>query len=269
VTTYYFCASGYASQFATRTQLGKPRLAVLLTYAYPKDVQVVVNSTGVFREWVLDSGAYSVASSGKVIDLDKFIEDCACLRGSSGLRGIFALDVIGDHKASRVNADKMWGAGIPAIPTYHFGSPVQALRDLAKDFPRIALGGAARLPIVTRKKWAKACFKEVWPKRVHGLGFGARALLESIPFDSVDATTWVTTTQKYGVWTGLFGRLPPTSGITIDGMEGMIQRLLSIEAQAKVRWRGILREAHEEFTAHELAHLDSEFYNGAVSEVLG
>lgn len=64
------------------------------------------------RNWSMDSGAFSVANSGQVIELSRYIDECAMrLESDSSLVEVFALDVINDADASLRNAEEMWRQG--------------------------------------------------------------------------------------------------------------------------------------------------------------
>src|SRR5687768_9801946 len=89
-----------------------------------------------FRDWVLDSGAFSAFNSGAKIELAAYTDFCAeRLASDPKLSEVFALDVIGDWRAGRRNVDEMWRRGVPAIPCYHAGEPWEVLLDYAKEFP--------------------------------------------------------------------------------------------------------------------------------------
>ena len=140
-----------------------------------------------------------------------------------------ALDVIGDWKASIANAEKMWAAGVPAIPTYHVGSPWDALHYLGKNFPKIALGGA----VGYRKKdaWAQQCFARVWPKKVHGLGFGSARSILMLPWHSTDATNWEVGPCKFGSWRAYGGRMS-VRGQSVN-LRPEVEYYLELERKAK------------------------------------
>jgi hypothetical protein len=122
-----------------------------------------------YRDWVLDSGAFSAYVSGAVIENRAFIEEAKRLLATDKtLTEVFALDVIGDYKTSLRNCEEAWEQGLPAIPTYHAGEPESHLRDIAKRFPKIALGGVVGSK--NKLSWAKQCFARVYPKRIHGFG---------------------------------------------------------------------------------------------------
>jgi len=115
-------AVGSLHERAHRTALAPPtkRLpALLISYAYLKPF-LKNRHRYHFRDWVMDSGAFSAANSGKVIALPDYIATCRSLvQTDPTLAEVFALDVIGNPKASAANAAAMWAAGIPAIPCFH------------------------------------------------------------------------------------------------------------------------------------------------------
>src|SRR5688572_29598209 len=119
-------AVGSMHERAHRTALqpGADRLpALLISYVYLRQFQQNRHRYR-FRDWVMDSGAFSAANSGRVISLAEYVKVCHHLMATDPtLTEIFALDVIGDPKASAENAAAMWADGIPAIPCFHYGEP--------------------------------------------------------------------------------------------------------------------------------------------------
>lgn len=161
----------------------------------------------VYDEWVLDSGAFSAWNAGKEIDINKFMEECKHLMATDDkLVEIFALDVIGDWKASLKNAETMWNAGIPVIPCFHYGDPECALLEIAKNYPKIAVGGTVGIVKKRKRAFFKACFSRVWPKKVHAFGIASEDLLMSFPFHTADASSWNSGPCCFGNWTS-FGNL--------------------------------------------------------------
>lgn len=152
---------------------------------------------------VLDSGAFSVYNSGKVLDINDFIS----VAKESNADEIFALDKIGDYGQSQANTIKMWNAGIKAIPVYHIGEPVSYLDWCCKYTPvqKIALGSSAK----SRMIWLNQQFKYVWdkygPTKIHGFGMASFKAVDSFPFDSVDASSWATAAGRFGQYAGFTG----------------------------------------------------------------
>jgi hypothetical protein len=189
-----------------------------------------------YRDWVLDSGAFSAYASGTPIDLQKYIEQCQELLATDPkLVEVFSLDVIGDWRASLKNTEKMWAQGVPAIPAYHAkGEPWDVLLALARDYPKIALGGAVGLIASFKNKWAQQCFRRVWPKKIHGFGFGSEKSLMLLPWHSVDATNWEAGPCRFGRWNA-FGKMSVRG--SQQNLRSEVLFYLDLEARARGRWR--------------------------------
>lgn len=154
-----------------------------------------------YRRWCMDSGAFSVLYRGATINIDDYIAFCKDqLAADPTLIEIFALDVIRDWRQGLKNVDKMWAAGIPAIPTYHIGEPEDVLRGLARDYPKIGIGGLGWLKGRTvRRRYAEQVFQRVWPCAMHALALTGEDILSCVPWHSCDASSWVAG-PRYGTW---------------------------------------------------------------------
>jgi hypothetical protein len=177
---------------------GRP--ALLISYAYLTSWRRRPTWSA-YRDWVLDSGAYTAWTKGTPVDLVQYIYICQeLLAVDPTLTEIFALDVIGDWRGTRRNTELMWAAGIPAIPTYHPEEPEDVLIGYARDYPKIALGGVVGQPKAWKAAWVGQCFARVWPKKIHGLGMMSEELLAAYPFHSVDASNWEQGPCSFGYW---------------------------------------------------------------------
>lgn len=219
------------------------RPAILVSYVYLNGF-LRHRANIAYRDWVLDSGAFSAKHAGRTVKVADFI---ATAKSTLALvpppAEIYALDVIGDHLATKANCDVIKSAGVDAIPTYHLGEPWSALKELAAAYPKIAVGGIARLRGKEKLRWIEQVFARVWPKRVHGFGCGTEEIIMRFPFDSVDATTWVNP-SKYGAWKAYkpggrsYGYLSVPTGkmsLTPD-----IRWFLELEQRVQARWRASL-----------------------------
>lgn len=207
--------------------------ALLVSYVYLKPFQQAREKYG-FRDWVLDSGAFSAHMSGTEIKLQDYINTAKMLRElDPTLTEVFALDVIGDWKASLHNCEEMWKQGVPAIPTYHRGEPEHVLKTIAREYPKIALGGVARMKIDGKNAWAKQCFARIWPKKVHGFGFGSEVSVMEMPFHSVDATNWEMGPCAFGNWRA-YGKMSVRGGK--QDLRAEVDWYLKLEQRAKVKW---------------------------------
>lgn len=200
MTTVYLAWSTSGSETLRRHVNDEP---VDLLVAYPVLHQFLkVRADFNVRRWVLDSGAFSVFNSGAKINVEEYIATARDVDADE----VFGLDVIGDPAQTRMNLDRMWSAGIKAIPTYHRGSPISELRWCAANADKVAFGGVARMPEGPKVKWLKQAMQVVWPKKVHAFGCAGRNALDAAPFHSADASSWVYAPQKMGAWAGYTGR---------------------------------------------------------------
>lgn len=207
--------------------------AILVSYVY---LEGFLKNRHLYdiRDWVLDSGAFSAHASGVEINLDDFIATAKELQANDPqLTEVFALDVIGDWRASLKNCEKMWGAGVQAIPCFHVGEPWDVLLSIARDYPKIALGGAVGFR--DKENWAKQCFARVWPKKIHGFGFGSEKTIMALPFHSVDATNWELGPCKFGRWAAYGGSLRWRG--SKQNLRVEVEHYLKIERAAQSRWK--------------------------------
>lgn len=213
--------------------------ALLVSFVYLKTFRRL-QSTLSYRDWVLDSGAFSAFNIGSEIKLDDYIETCKQLLATDQtLTEIFSLDVIGDFKAGLKNNELMWKQGIKAIPCYHFDEPEWVLKEIAANFPKIALGGCAMVPVTTKLKWAEQCFARVFPKKIHGFGFGSQVFVERLPFDSVDSSSWCTSSQQFGKWKAFGDEYLRSRGTSILAE---IEFYLRVEREARGRWHKVMKQ---------------------------
>lgn len=233
---------------------GKPEAALLASYWY-LDMFLKVKDRIVYRDWVMDSGAFSAWRSGVSIDLDEYIETCKeLLAKDPKLTEVYSLDVIGDWRAGMKNLEYMHSKGVFALPTYHIGEPESLLMTLARDYPKIALGGVANVRGKAKHQWIQQCFGRIWPKKVHGFAVTTETDVMAAPWHSVDSTTWVNP-QKYGDWRSMWrqsatvtmGKRVRMSNKDIN-FRSEIDWFLQMEKRAQARWAKQMKEL-EELTA--------------------
>lgn len=208
--------------------------AVNLLVAYP-ELKAFEKNRHLFNvdNLCIDSGAFSVFNSGKTIDVNEYIATCKSVVADE----IFGLDVIGDAKATRRNLQKMWAAGVKAIPTFHYGSPWTELEWCMKGADKIALGGIAKMRGKKRDKWLGQCLARSWPKKIHVFGCTSHETLAIGPWHSVDSTSWCLSPGRFGNWQGYTGRQMP---INVRGVKDMWIEILEFQKRqknAEHRWR--------------------------------
>lgn len=152
---------------------------------------------------MLDSGAFSLANSGKSINIDDYI---AYLHANKDIYTAYInYDDIFDPKKSWENLKYLEQNGLNPIPVYHYGEDVSWLKKMMDNHDYIGLGGV----VFQSKKnivefWDKIFTlmgdKEGWPRwKTHGFGVTSEFLMERYPLHSVDSTSWI----KYGAYTAI------------------------------------------------------------------
>jgi hypothetical protein len=208
--------------------------ALLVSYWYLKGFEANRDKYH-YRDWVMDSGAYSADNSGVEVNLTEYIETCRkFVAEDPKLTEVFALDVIGDWKASEKNTRKMWDAGIEAIPAFHPGEPISVLKGLAKDYPKVAIGGMVGASAKFKHRFVSEVFANVWPKKIHGFGIAGERMLMSFPFHSTDATNWEIAPTAFGTWKS-FGKMSVRGGS--QNLRPEVEWYLKLEQRARQKWR--------------------------------
>lgn len=207
--------------------------ALLVSYVY-LETFLEKQASYAYRDWVMDSGAFSAHMSGAAIDLDEYIEVAKRLKENDPtLSEVFALDVIGDWKGSLQNTERMWANGVEAIPCFHYGEPWDILKSLCRDYPKVAIGGCVGRR--DKDEFARQCFARVWPKKLHGFGFGSEKSLMLCPWHSVDATNWETGPCKFGRWNAFGGSLSVRG--SSQNLRAEVEWYLELERKAREWWK--------------------------------
>jgi hypothetical protein len=213
--------------------------AVLMGYPYA-DTWKKHRARFKVRSWALDSGAVTAANSGEPIDLAEYTAFAADMKQSDPtLEDVFALDVVGDWRASARNAEWMWKHGVEAIPCWHAGEPEDVLVGLARDYPKIAMGGSWKMRGPARIRLVEQVFARIWPKRIHGFGMSEESLLMKFPFHSVDASSWQLGPMKFRQFKG-FGKANLRVPCKTIDLRGEVDHYLALEARARAQWARLI-----------------------------
>ena len=149
-----------------------------------------------FKGVAWDSGAFSVWTKGKEVDIDKLISFYHAEKDRSDF--LITLDVIeGTWQQNKENLRIMESAGLDVVPVYHGPDtePYFWLDELREKYDFICLG------TVCKRAASKRCVNwlhEVYtnhPHKYHGLKMVA--LVHLFPFVSVDSATWAIAAAMY------------------------------------------------------------------------
>lgn len=200
-----------------------------------------------YRDWCMDSGAYSAWNSGKKIDIDKYVDTCLEIRSKDKtLSDIIALDVINDGKTSKMetakqslkNALHMKERGVEAIPVFHFGEDYGILAEYCAAFDKVGLSCRFGELVDDSIKFYDQCFARSWPKRFHSFGWMEDFVAVKWPFHSLDSASWRLQPSAFGYWRK-FGRL---SSRGAQDLRSQIKYYLSLEAKVQIRWEAQMSE---------------------------
>jgi len=188
------------------TKTNEQPLKVLISYHYFKntDLDAMVANMRTKPMIFADCGAFSAHTQGVEINIKDY---AAWLKRWSHLITVGVnLDVIRDAKATHKNQLLMERMGAEVIPVFHTGTDMAVLDKLCKTYPYIALGGMVGAEAQPTMRWAAECMNRTKEHGTafHGFGQTKKAIIESLPWYSVDSSSWGSG-HRYGnvpVWTG-------------------------------------------------------------------
>ena len=180
-----------------------PNSDILIAYPYMNDKMQSLIPT--MRNFILDSGVFTMINSGKRFDIIKYVDEYADFVKSNGIKQYVEMDVdqIYGVEQTRKIRDRLEGrVGWQSIPVWHTIRGKESFIEDCKQYDYIALGYflTEGLPPNLTKKYAKAFVTKAHSLncKIHGLGFTQTTILNQIPFDSVDSSTWAAS-RRYRV----------------------------------------------------------------------
>lgn len=217
---------------ALKNNLNKPALLVSYVYyeAFAKNRERYD-----YRDWMMDSGAYSAYNSGKIILLDEYIDFCHKLRAEDPtLAEIIALDVIGDDKGSLKNAQKMRKAGLDVIPVFHIGDDWGIFKEYCQGFSKVGISCRFGEPTADSFRFYDQCFARGWPKKFHSFGWAEEKVLMKYPIHSADSTSWEMGPCAFGRWQ-FFGKLSVRG--SKQNLRSQVEWYMDLESRLRDRWK--------------------------------
>ena len=149
-----------------------------------------------FKDFMLDSGAFSFMNSGIEVNWNSYIEEYSNYINENKINKFFELDIdsiIGYDKVKeyRKRLEKL--VNRPCIPVWHRSRELDEFFRLCDEYSYIAVGGIA-IGHIRRNEYKNFSYliKEAHKRKckIHGLGFTNLSLLKKYHFDSVDSSSW-------------------------------------------------------------------------------
>lgn len=159
-----------------------------------------------FEDYLLDSGAFTFMFSKKdhKVDWNEYIDRYAAYVKQNGIKNYFELDIdsiVGYDNVLKLRSKLEQKVGWQCIPVWHYSRGKEEFSKMCESHKYVAIGGIAGDRKLRNKltPYMRHFIDEAHNKgaRIHGLGFTSTNLLQTLPFDSVDSTSWLSFT-KYG-----------------------------------------------------------------------
>lgn len=177
---------------------------ILCSYYYLRHNQDIVNNIPKMRDFLCDSGLFTMINSKAKVDIESYMCEYADFVRANNIREYIELDVdqiIGVSETRKLRDRLEKRVGWPSIPVWHTIRGRDSFTADAKEYDRICLGYflTEGLSTETTERCAPWFIDEAHRNgcRIHGLGFTKTALLPRLHFDSVDSSSW-SAGHRYG-----------------------------------------------------------------------
>lgn len=177
---------------------------ILSSFYYCEKNKELVSRIPKMRNFMLDSGIFTMINSGKRVDIEDYLVRYAEFIKGYKIKEYVELDldqVIGVKETRRLRDRLENMVGWQSIPVWHTIRKEDSFIDDCKNYKRICLGFflTEGLSIATTQKFAPHFIKKAHEIgcKIHGLGFTYTSLLPKFSFDSVDSSTW-SAGKRYG-----------------------------------------------------------------------
>lgn len=212
----------------------------------------------------IDSGAYSAHTKGAVIEMAAYAEFVKEHRKYITIAA--NLDDLTDPAITWRNQQDMESRvdGVPVLPTFHFGEPIEWLTHYVRHYDYIALGGQVGQSAEQLMFW----LDELWDKyltdvngyplvRVHAFGVTSVPIMRRYPWYSVDSTSWI---MAAATGKAMFCRTDPNNGLphlavlsVSDKSPAKDQREQHVDSLTPAQREGFMKLVHEQgFNLEEL-----------------
>ena len=236
----------------------------LTTYADLKEVEVKekIFDINILPRVIIDSGAFTAFTTGKVIDPKDYLEWSLSFKKrwqhKMASLEFMNLDVIGDPEGSEKNLIFLESNGLKVIPVITYGSSKEYINRYIQKYDRLAFGGLVGFPKSKSRPWLDFCFSQVMNHykktgnlcRIHLLGQTSWWALERYPCYSSDSSSWVSCLRfGQGSTAGIkqIPRYKESDGAmaaTIHTLRAEIRKFKKMQDDATKLWekRGIIFE---------------------------
>ena len=186
---------------------------------------------------MLDSGAFSVLTTGAVVDIDELIEFIKTYKPAEAIQ----LDVIGDEKKTWENYLYMKSSIPDVLPVIHYKASDEHIKRVLEAADYILLGGLVPLNKRQKLQWLDYLYRtyKLQNKKIHLLGVTSREILERYPAFSCDSSSWLRPrafgSTSRGVDQKIVSALARIDALT--ELKKEIEHFLDLEAHITKLWK--------------------------------
>jgi len=179
-------------------------LNILISYAYCgksksfNDLVIGESMKGIANV-MIDSGAFTIYNSKTVskLNLDSY---CNYLEDNAHkVEKYVMLDVVKDKEKTKANYETMLNRGFnPMFVFTEYDNDWEYVRKAVKNQKHLCVAGG----VTNRGEWMLKRYQDVYKNTkadIHGLGFVQYNDIFRLPLHSVDSSSWVQTSQVYGI----------------------------------------------------------------------
>lgn len=206
----YYLGTPYGNTFFNQAMLETNGTgSILFTFAEQNNPQLALKTLTKYDNFniIIDSGAFSVWNSGKVMDRNILLNYYKKLKEYRSDLLFINLDVIPGERNRKPTPEEAYIAcekglenyyffkknGINTLPVFHEGDDFKFLQIFKNETDYIAISPANDSSRVKRQVWLDRVYADLKANyKTHGLAATAVPLLERYPFYSVDSINWKT-----------------------------------------------------------------------------
>lgn len=150
-----------------------------------------------FKDFLLDSGAFTFMANSKETNFEEYIEKYAEFINKNNIKHFFELDVDcikGYDVVLKYRAKIEKITNKQCIPVWHKSRGMDEFVKMCQQYPYVAIGGIVTKEITPQEYKYFPQFIKIAHKygaKIHGLGFTNLKGLTKYHFDSADSTSWL------------------------------------------------------------------------------
>lgn len=204
----YLSGSGNYNTIASKTDLLTPenagKLNILMSFAYIKSEKLISSLIPYFQYFMLDSGAFTFLNSGKKLDWNDYVTKYCDFINAYNVKYFFELDnyrILGYEQTIAIRHEIEKRTKKRCIPVWHKYLGKDEYIKMCQQYDYIALGGIAIQEIKRTEHKYFPWFISTAHKyntKIHGLGYTSLTGLYKYNFDSVDSSTWLQSSIRFG-----------------------------------------------------------------------